>query len=299
MAFTSLSSVMCPPWIAREAGIFNKHGLDVEVIATPTGVEGMNALIAGEVQFLQISGGTTASAALGGADVMIVATTLDALVQQLIARPEKSKKASNSRVKRRHHPVRHVHRRRRAPRAAPLWTRARKRRRHRSSRRHGIHGRGSAGQSHSSGILSYPRLPSVETRPSCIARCRRAGIPYAFTGITTRGRLIRDDADLVRRYVTAQTEAIARAKRDKNFTLKVMGKYLRTANPAALAESYDVDVQKYMLKVPLTTVEAMQSVLDDLANRIPKAKDSEPRKFFDDSFVRQLQSSGFIDSLYR
>ena len=44
----------------REAGIF--HGLDVEVIATPTGVEDMNALIAGEVQFLQISGGTTASA---------------------------------------------------------------------------------------------------------------------------------------------------------------------------------------------------------------------------------------------
>src|SRR6476660_5153790 len=88
MAFTSLSSVMCPPWIARETGIFNKHGLDVEVIATPTGVEGMNALIAGEVQFLQISGGTTASAALGGADVIVVGTTLESLVQQLIARPE-------------------------------------------------------------------------------------------------------------------------------------------------------------------------------------------------------------------
>ncbi len=91
MAFTSLSSSMCPPWIAREAGIFNKHGLDVEVIATPTGVEGMNALIAGEVQFLQISGGTTASAALGGADVMVVGTTLESLVQQLIARPEVEK----------------------------------------------------------------------------------------------------------------------------------------------------------------------------------------------------------------
>jgi ABC-type nitrate/sulfonate/bicarbonate transport system substrate-binding protein len=48
----------------------------------------MNALIAGEVQFLQISGGTTASAALGGADVMVVGTTLDALVQNLMARPE-------------------------------------------------------------------------------------------------------------------------------------------------------------------------------------------------------------------
>ena len=87
MAFTSLSSVMCPPWIAREGGIFNKHGLEVEVIATPTGVKGMNALIAGEVQFLQISGGTTASAALGGADVTVVGTTLDALVQSSMARP--------------------------------------------------------------------------------------------------------------------------------------------------------------------------------------------------------------------
>ncbi len=87
MAFTSLSAVMMPPWVACETGIFTKHGLDVEVIATPTGMEGMNALIAGEVQFLQISGGTSASAALGGADVMVVGTPLDTLVQPLIARP--------------------------------------------------------------------------------------------------------------------------------------------------------------------------------------------------------------------
>jgi hypothetical protein len=117
--------------------------------------------------------------------------------------------------------------------------------------------------------------------------------------MTTRGRLIREDPDLVRRYMMAQTEAIARAKRDKAYALSVMAKYLRTANPAALAESYDIDVQKYMLKVPLTTAEAMKSVLDDLATRLPKAKDAEPRRFFDDSFVRQMQSSGFIDALYR
>jgi NitT/TauT family transport system substrate-binding protein len=300
MAFTSLSSVMCPPWIAREAGIFRKHGLDIEVIATPTGVEGMNALIAGEVQFLQISGGTTASAALGGADVMIVATTLDALVQQLIARPEIEKaeqlKGKNvgitrfgtsidvgARLALRHFGL--------VPEKDVAIVQV-----------GGMESMVAALQGNriQAGILSYPAITqALKLGHHALLDVAALGIPYAFTGITTRGRLIRDDADLVRRYVTAQTEAIARAKRDKNFTLKVMGKYLRTANPAALAESYDVDVQKYMLKVPLTTVEAMQSVLDDLANRIPKAKDSEPRKFFDDSFVRQLQSSGFIDSLYR
>ena len=300
MAFTSLSSVMCPPWIAREAGIFTKHGLEVEVIATPTGVEGMNALIAGEVQFLQISGGTTASAALGGADVMVVVTTLESLVQSLMARPEIDKAEQlkgktlgitrfgtsidvGARIALRHFGL--------VPEKDVAIVQV-----------GGMESMVTALQSNriQAGILSYPAITqALKLGHRTLLEVASLGIPYAFTGMTTRGRLIRDDADLVRRYMMAQVEAIARAKRDKNFALKVMGKYLRTANPAALAESYDIDVQKYMLRVPLTTVEAMKSVLDDLATRTPKAKDADPKKFFDDSFVRQLQASGFIDALYK
>src|SRR5262245_65436226 len=88
MAFTSLSGSMIPPWMARSAGIFAKHGLDVAVIATPSGVEGMNALSAAELQFLQIAGSTTASAALVGADVTIIGTTIDRSEQHVMARPE-------------------------------------------------------------------------------------------------------------------------------------------------------------------------------------------------------------------
>jgi NitT/TauT family transport system substrate-binding protein len=300
MAFTSLSSVMCPPWIARDAGIFNKHGLEVEVIATPTGVEGMNALIAGEVQFLQISGGTTASAALGGADVTVVGTTLDSLVQQLIARPEIDKAEQlkgkalgitrfgtsidvGARLALRHFGL--------VPEKDVAIVQV-----------GGMESMVTALQANriQAGILSYPAITqALKLGHRTLLEIASLGIPYAFTGMTTRGQLIRDDRDLVRRYMLGQVEAIARAKRDKNLTLKIMGKYLRTANPAALAEAYDIDVQKYMLKVPLTTVEAMKSVLDDLAARNPKAKDADPKKFFDDSLVRQMQSSGFIDALYR
>jgi ABC-type nitrate/sulfonate/bicarbonate transport system substrate-binding protein len=300
MAFTSLSSVMVPPWIAREAGIFNKHGLDVEVIATPTGVEGMNALIAGEVQFLQISGGTTASAALGGADVMIVGTTLDSLVQSLIVRPEIERAEQligkalgitrfgtsidvGARLALRHFRL--------VPEKDVAIVQV-----------GGMESMVAALQANriQAGILSYPAITqALKLGHRVLLDIASLGIPYAFTGITTPGRLIRDDADLVKRYTMAQVEAIARAKRDKTFALKVMGKYLRTANPAALAEAYEVDVQKYLLRVPLTTVEAVKSVLDDLASRNPKAKDADPKKFFDDSFVRQMQASGFIDALYR
>jgi NitT/TauT family transport system substrate-binding protein len=300
MAFTSLSSVMCPPWIAREAGIFTKHGLDVEVIATPTGVEGMNALIAGELQFLQISGGTTASAALGGADVTVVGTTLDSLVQSLIVRPEienaeqlKGKALGITRF------------------GTSIDVGARLALRHFGLvpekdvaivQVGGMESMVAALQTNriQAGILSYPAITqALKLGNRLLLNVASLGIPYAFTGMTTRGRLIREDPDLVRRYMMAQTEAIARAKRDRNFALKVMGKYLRAGNPAALAESYDIDVQKYMLRIPLTTAEAMKSVLDDLASRIAKAKDADPKKFFDDSFVRQMQTSGFIDALYR
>src|SRR5262245_51943233 len=87
-AITSISGSMVPPWAAHEAGIFKKYGLQVEVIAMPSGIQGISALIAGEVAFVQIAGGTTAGAAVGGADVKIVATTVGTLLLNLVVRPE-------------------------------------------------------------------------------------------------------------------------------------------------------------------------------------------------------------------
>jgi len=53
------------------------------------------------------------------------------------------------------------------------------------------------------------------------------------------------------------------------------------------------------MKVPLPTVEAIKAVLEELESRNPKAKGQDPKRFFDDRFVRELQANGFIDALYR
>jgi NitT/TauT family transport system substrate-binding protein len=300
MAFTSLSGSMIPPWMAREAGIFMKHGLEVEVIATPSGVEGMSALIAGEVQFLQIAGGTTVSAALGGGDVTILGTTIDTFVQNLMVRPEiekaeqlKGKSLGISRF------------------GTSIDTGARVALRHFGlvpEKDVAIVQVGSVeatvlamqGNRVQAGILSFPSIARAKKLGHRVLLDIGAlGIPYASTGMTTRGRLVREDPDLIRRYMAAQVEAIARAKRDRNFAMTVMGKYLRTNDSEMLSETYDIYVQKHLLKVPLPSVDALKTVLEELAGRNPKAKEMDPRKFFDDSFVRQMQSSGFIDSLYR
>ena len=291
---------MTVPWLAREAGIFKKHGLEVEVIATPSGVEGMNALIAGEISFLQIAGATTASAAVGGADVVVIGTTINTLVLNFMVRPEiekaeqlRGKSIGISRF------------------GTTIDTGARIALRHfglvpekdvsiiQLGGMESIVPAMTANRVQS-GILSYPataRGKQLGFRE--LLDIASLNMPYASTGITTRGEVVRKEPDLVRRYVTAQVEAIARMKRDRPFTLNVMSKFLRTTDNAQLSEAYEIYANNHLARVPLPTAEAMRAVLEELESRNPKAKGQDPKKFYDDRFVRELQTSGFIDALYR
>jgi DNA-binding MarR family transcriptional regulator len=75
--------------------------------------------------------------------------------------------------------------------------------------------------------------------------------------------------------------------------------YLRIRDAELLAETYEIQLDKYMMKIPLPTAAGVKSVLEELAERNPKAREQDPTKFFDDSFVREFQTNGFIESLYR
>ena len=298
-AVTSISGSMVPPWAAHEAGIFKKYGLQVEVIAMPSGVQGTNALIAGEVAFVQISGGTTTGAAVGGADIRIVATTVGTLLLNLVVRPEIQKPEqlrgksigisrygtslhTGARIAMKHfglEPGKDVHI---VEIGAGDWI---------VSALEG--GRVQAA------VFGYPATGrALKLGNHVMLHLPTLNIPYASTGVSTRGDIIRNDPDLVRRYLSAQVEAIALMKKNRAFTLKTLSKYLRTDDRDLLSESYDIQISKYMMKNPLPTAAAVKSVLEELSERNPKAREQDPRKFFDDRFVGQLQSSGFIDSLY-
>ena len=300
VAITSISGSMVPPWAANEAGIFKKYGLQVEVIATPSGIQGTNALIANEVSFLQIAGGTTTGAAVGGADLKIVATMTGTLVLNLAVRPEIEKPEqlrgksigisrfgtslhSGARLAAKHYglePGRDVHI---VEIGAGDWIVS-----------------AMQGNRVQAGVFGYPATSrAVKFGNRVLLHLPTLNIPYASTGVSTRGDIIRDDPDLVRRYLSAQIEAIALMKKDRPFTLKVLSKYLRTNDVDLLNESYDIQIAKYMQKIPLPTAEAVRSVLEELTDRNPKAKDLDPNKFFDDRFVRQLQAGDFIEALYR
>jgi ABC-type nitrate/sulfonate/bicarbonate transport system substrate-binding protein len=299
-AITSISGSMSPPWAAHESGIFAKHGLQVEVIATPSGLQGINTLAAREVDFVHIAGGTTAGAAVGGADVKIIATLVGTLVLNMVARPEidkpeqlRGKSVGISRF------------------GTSLHTGARLALRH-----FGMEGGKDVaiveigagewivgalqGGRIQAGVFGYPATSrAIKLGNRLMLHLPTLNIPYASNGISTRGEIIRNDPELVRRYLSAITEASALMKKDRALTFNIFRKYLRTDDVDLLTETYEVQIVKYLLKVPLPTADAVRPVFDELAERNPKAKDQDPNKFFDDRFVRQLESSGYIESLYR
>jgi ABC-type nitrate/sulfonate/bicarbonate transport system substrate-binding protein len=270
------------------------------VIATPSGVQGINALIAGEVSFVQIAGGTTAGATVGGADLKIVATMVGTLVLNLVVRPEIEKPEqlrdksigisrfgtslhTGARIAAKHfglEPGKDVHI---VEIGAGDW----------------IVG-ALQGNRVQAAVFGYPATSrALKLGNRLLLHIPSLKIPYASTGVSTRGEIIRDDPDLVRRFLSAEIEAIALMKKDRAFATKVLSKYLRTQDAELLAESYDVQIAKYMMKVPLTTADAVRSVLEELSERNLKAKDLDPHRFFDDRFVRQLRANDFIETLYR
>jgi ABC-type nitrate/sulfonate/bicarbonate transport system substrate-binding protein len=87
LGYAALSAGQVSAWMAKEGGYLSKYGIEAELIYIPA-VAATQALIAGEIQLAQVTGVSTAGAILAGADVRIIASSLNRLVGFIYARPE-------------------------------------------------------------------------------------------------------------------------------------------------------------------------------------------------------------------
>ena len=66
-------------WVAKEAGIFRKHGLDLETIFIDGSVRGIQSLVAGDLGYSGAVGTAVINAKLAGADVAIIQSQVNTL----------------------------------------------------------------------------------------------------------------------------------------------------------------------------------------------------------------------------
>src|SRR5215813_13769677 len=75
-------------WFAKEANLYEKHGLAVEAIHIPGSSLALQAMLSGEVPIIQLGGTASMQANLAGADTVIVATILKKFLFSIFSRPE-------------------------------------------------------------------------------------------------------------------------------------------------------------------------------------------------------------------
>src|SRR6185369_9338479 len=86
ISYASVSGTRGPLWIAKDLGLFEKYGLDGNLIYIASGVVAVNALLGGSVDIIAASGSSAVGAAARGAPIVIVAS-LGHIAYKLIAMP--------------------------------------------------------------------------------------------------------------------------------------------------------------------------------------------------------------------
>jgi NitT/TauT family transport system substrate-binding protein len=119
-------------------------------------------------------------------------------------------------------------------------------------------------------------------------------IPIPGSGINSTKTWVRENPEATRRFVRSMVEAIAVLKRHKDVAMRAMGKYYGFT-PEQQEASYEGN--KEMPTKPYPAIDGIKKAMELFDSR--EMRKHKPEDFYDDTFVRELDKSGFIDGLYK
>ena len=127
-----------------------------------------------------------------------------------------------------------------------------------------------------------------------IADASKLGIPYSsLFFVSRRPYLTKNRADLVN-FTKAMIEGVHYYKANKEFSMKVIGKYMKIEDREVVEENfreYDFPLKPYPAK------EYFALPIQEVGKKDPKVLKEDPERFADQSLVMELDASGFIDKL--
>jgi NitT/TauT family transport system substrate-binding protein len=294
---TSISASNWIPWLAKEAKIYEKNGLDVELILLRGSGQTSQAILGGSIYAAPVTIATVMMADLSGADLVTVAHTVPGVQSKLLVKPE-IKRAEDLKGKRigtsslgslGDFLFRHIVRKYGMdPSRDVTWIQIGTP----PERLQAL----SAGAVDAADV-SYPTDVQGERMGFRVLWDARKEVVYPSMSVVTRRKSIQEDRDTVMRMVKSHVEGIAYLKANKDFSLKVLSKYLRTSDRELLEGSYEIYKQDF-ISVPYPIMEGLQATYDYVALSRPEIRSHKPEEFMDPSFIAELDKSGYIKKLY-
>jgi NitT/TauT family transport system substrate-binding protein len=294
IGYPSLSFRQSNVWVAKEMGLFNKYGLEVEPILFRGGQVATQALVSGDPPIVNI--GTVVQATIQGHNVVLVAAVETKYDLIIFTRPGITQMEQLR------------------------------------GKRLGITGFNSA--THYASIilarhlnanlkefilipagLDTERIAAVNSgvldatyvATSAAPLARKAGLQELVqigdlgvevqgNGFATSRAFIASNRDTVKSALKGFVEAIYFIYANRKEAQRVFSKYMRSNDPAVLEDSYNGYI-KSIPKKPYPTLKGIQFMLDVLAPTLPQAKSFKPEQFVDLSFLQELEKENFFNEM--
>ena len=298
VGYSAISGDALPAWVAKDAGIFERNGLDVQPVFFTGGTTAVMALISADTPIAQLAGPAVVNSVMAGSDATLIVGGVTSLNYYLQSRadiktPEQLKGGSVAIS--------------RFGSASDFIARY-------ALTKIGLTpGKdvtivqiGSTTARVDAVIAGRVQATVVNPPASIIATKRgmntladlpKLGLVYQHTAAATTKKYIREHRDIVRRYVKSQIEAVHRIYTDKEAAIRALARFIgRTVERDVLEKTWENLLNEAVLpRKQYPSIEGLKTILASE----PKAKSHNPEDYFDASFVRELDQSGYTDSLYK
>lgn len=299
LGISALSAVYAPLFIAKDAGLFEKYGVDVDVILISAGpiVHGM---IAGDVKAAGAGASRIVASNLEGSGIMMLAATNDRMPYMLIVPPEiknpaqlRGKKVGVAEF-------------------GGLDD---------TGMRYALLQMGldpdkdvtviqAGGKGTRFSALQQRAIAAIVIDPPYTLEAKKLGMNFLFDflksspktvygTVSAKDSYIKQNPEIIRGIMKAMIAAIQYYKSQKAPSIKIMAKYMRVdaqTKAAEMEDTYNYFVTTAKCR-PYVDIEGVQNLLNELGRKIPKARTANPQSFVDMRFIKELDESGFIDSV--
>lgn len=287
------------PWMALEAGLFKKYNIDHELVFIASSGIVTAALLGGDADMTVTGGiGNVIAYVRGSTDVAFIGGVKNTMTQTLVAggnikKPEdlKGKRIGVSRIGGNSH-----------------YFTIQALRRYNMEPNRDFSFLQTGGDPETLAALLTGGIEVANLTPPTDSQAIAKGyhyvvygpdlkIPYAATAFVTKRSLLAKRGQVVGQYMRAMAETARIMHTDKEFVYKVLGKYLRITDRNVLDSAYNAEIKVLEPRLVIKN-EALQAILDEVAQTDPRAKKVKPQELIDSRYLDEMEKSGFFDQVW-
>ena len=294
VGYPQLNGGQTPLWNIPENKLDQKYGLDIKPVYIPGGVRLTQSAISGAVD-IAMTGGAAVNAMLSGADFIYVGMPVPTYAFSLYARAE-IKEVADLRGK-----VLGVITKGASSDHASIAMLRQYKMTQQDMKVLYFSRQEDALAALNQGIVSA----AIHSAPTTLM-ARRLGfkeivnigalkLPYPFMGLAVRRSTLQQNAEIVRGFLRAFLAGLRVAIEQSDLSKRAAAKYLATKDQEIVDEAYRGFAPLFP-KVPYVTDEAIRSAI--AVTDHPKAATADPKMLYDNRFLQELESSGFVKDLY-